>query len=69
MSEAAVKAKAEVVDGVLMVQAQVDIVDVMDQLAKQSDNTVDDVLVNIVKMAKSNLDWKGYAVEALKPPA
>ncbi len=66
--EAPVKAKVEVVDGVIMVNAQVDIVEVMEHLAKQSDNTVDDMVVNIVRMAKSNLDWKGYAIEALKTP-
>lgn len=64
--EAAVKASLEVVDGVLKVSAEVDIVDLLEKLAKQSTSTVDDVLINFVKMARSNLDWKGAAAEYFK---
>lgn len=66
MSEAAIKANVEVVDGVVKISAEVDIVDVLEHLAKDSSNTVDDVLVNFVKMARNNLDWKGAALEYFK---
>jgi hypothetical protein len=66
MSDAAVTAGVEVVDGIVNVSAKVDVVEVMKQMAAQSSNTVDDMLVKLVEMARNNLDWKGAAVEFFK---
>lgn len=57
----AISAEVKVVDGILIVSAKADIVEALRELAKQSDNTIDDVLVSIVAAAKDNMDWKGVA--------
>lgn len=57
--------KAEIIDGVIKLEGQVDIVEVLKELAAKSENSIDDMLVKIVELAKSNLDWKGYAKEQL----
>ena len=63
MSEekSAVTAEIKVVDGVVIISAQADLIQVLKNLAKDSSNTVDDALVTMVEMAKGNLDWKGFA--------
>lgn len=66
MEESAVKGSVSVEDGVVIVSARVDVIELLEALAKQSDNTVDDVLVSLVRMAKANLDWKGHAIEHFK---
>lgn len=45
------------------VDIEVDIVKVLKKQAEKSSNTIDDTLVKLVEMARSNADWKGYAKE------
>jgi len=65
MEEKALQAKVEVVDGVIKVSAELDVVEALKELAKKSDNSIDDGLVAIVEAAKANLDWKGVAAGLL----
>ena len=57
----AVTAEVKIEDAVIHVTAKADLVEVLRDLAKKSDNTIDDALVEMVNMARQNLDWKGYA--------
>lgn len=57
----AVTVEAKVEDAVIILNARADVVEVLRDLAKKSDNTIDDALVEMVAMARGNLDWKGYA--------
>jgi hypothetical protein len=62
MSEkTAVTAEIKVEDAVILISAKADLVEVLRDLAAKSDNTIDDSLVEIVSLARQNLDWKGYA--------
>ena len=65
MDESSIKAKVEMVDGVIKAGLEIDIVDAAEEMAKKSDNTIDDALVKLLKAARSNLDWKGMAKEIL----
>ena len=62
MEVKAISAKAEVVDAVVVVEARVDIVEALRELAKKTDNKIDDSLVEMVALAARNLDWKGVAL-------
>ncbi len=57
----AVVAEVKIEDAVIHITAKADLVEVLRDLAKKSDNTIDDALVEMVAMARGNLDWKGYA--------
>lgn len=61
----AVKINVSMEDGVIIASQQIDIIDALEDLAKQSENAIDDVLVKIVKAAKDGMDWKGVAKEYL----
>jgi len=52
-------------DGVAYVdvKAQIDLVEIAKEKAKDTSNTIDDVFVKILEMAEKGLDWKGYAKE------
>lgn len=58
-----VNASVSLEDAVLVakVEVRVDLIDELRKLAKKSDNTIDDGLVEMIAMGKSNLDWKGFA--------
>jgi D-alanyl-D-alanine carboxypeptidase len=57
----AVTAEVKIEDAVIHITAKADLIEVLRDLAKKSDNTIDDALVEMVNMARQNLDWKGYA--------
>lgn len=57
----AITAEVKIEDAVLIISAKVDVVDALRVLAKQSDNTIDDQLVEMLALARGNADWKGYA--------
>ncbi len=57
----AVSVAVEVTDAVLTASIKADFIQVLRELAKKSDNTIDDSLVEMVALAAKNLDWKGYA--------
>jgi hypothetical protein len=57
----AVTLEAKVEDGVFTASVKADLIEVLREEAKKSTNTIDDALVEMVAMARSNLDWKGYA--------
>lgn len=50
---------------VVNVEAKVDVVKVLENLAEKSENTIDDKLVKLVALARDNADWEGYAKEHL----
>lgn len=52
-------------NGVVKAGVHVDIIEALRALAKQSDNTIDDTLVEIFAKAQEGLDWKGFAKEVL----
>jgi len=60
-NKTAVTAEVKVEDAVILITAKADLVEVLRDLAKKSDNTIDDALVEMVSMARQNLDWQGYA--------
>ncbi len=57
----AIQVSAKVQNAVAIGEVRVDVIEVLRELAKQSDNTIDDSLVEIVATAKGNADWKGVA--------
>lgn len=57
----AVTVEVFVKDAVIHASAKADIIEVLRDLAKKSDNTIDDALVEMVALARDNADWKGYA--------
>lgn len=58
-----IKAEVKVVDAVVhgVVELKIDLIAELKELAKKTDNTIDDQLVNLVELARQNLDWKGVA--------
>jgi hypothetical protein len=62
---AAVSAEVKMEDGVVIISAKADLVQVVKDAAAKSDNTFDDMFVKMVEMARDNLDWKGYAKSVL----
>lgn len=56
-----VTGEVKVEDGVILVTAKADVIEVLRDMAKDSTNSIDDTLVEMIAMARSNLDWKGYA--------
>lgn len=58
-----IKAEVKVVDAVVhgVVELKVDLIAELKELAKSTENTIDDQLVNLVELARQNLDWKGVA--------
>lgn len=56
-----VQAQVKIEDAVLIVSARVDVIEVLRELAKRTDNKIDDQLVEMLALARSNADWKGYA--------
>ena len=58
-----IKAEVKVVDAVVhgVVDLKIDLIAELKELAKKTDNTIDDQLVNLVELARQNLDWKGVA--------
>ena len=61
MEESAVSIEVKVEDAVIILAGKIDIVEVLKELAKKTDNTIDDQLVQMVSLAKGQADWKGYA--------
>ena len=61
----AVELSAKIEDGVVLAEVKVDVIDALRDLAKQSDNTIDDAIVEIVAAARGNMDWKGVAKKYL----
>lgn len=59
--EKGIKLAVELEDGVIKAGVHVDIVEVLKELAKQSTNSIDDMLVELVAKARDNADWKGLA--------
>lgn len=57
----AVTFEVKVEDAVLTASFKADVVEILRDLAKKSDNTIDDQLVEMVALARGNADWKGYA--------
>jgi len=51
----------KVEDAVLVAEVKVDVMDLLKEMAKKSDNTIDDALVAIVAAAKDKMDWRGVA--------
>lgn len=56
-----VTVEVKVENAVLTASAKVDLVGVLRDIAKDSKNTIDDALVEMVSLAAQGLDWKGYA--------
>lgn len=61
MEEKAVSVSVDVTDAILTASIKADFIAVLRDLAKKSDNTIDDSLVEMISLAAKNLDWKGYA--------
>lgn len=61
----AVKLAVKVEDAVVVASLEMDVVKVLEELSKKTDNTIDDGLVALVASARDNLDWKGKAKELL----
>lgn len=61
----AASASVAVEDAIIIVEikanAKVDIVKILEEMAAKTDNTIDDGLVQMFKMAAGNLDWKGFS--------
>jgi hypothetical protein len=53
--------EVKVENAVLTAAVKADLVGVLRDLAKDSSNSIDDALVEMVALAAQNLDWKGYA--------
>ena len=63
--EGAIVAEAKVEDAVLSISAKVDIIAALAELAKKTENSIDDSLVKIVEAARDGADWKGVAKKIL----
>jgi len=61
----AVAAEIKIEDAVLIASIKVDVMDILEDMALKTENTIDDMLVQIVKSARDGLDWKGLAKELL----
>lgn len=60
-----VEVEIKMEDAVLSVAAKADLVEIARELAKKSDNTIDDHLVEMLALASKAADWKGYAKQIL----
>ena len=61
----AIEMSANMEDGVVKAEVKVDIIDALKELAKASENTIDDILVEIVAAGAAGMDWKGVAKKYL----
>jgi len=59
----ALEVSARVENANIIAEAKIDVIEALRQMAKRSDNTIDDNLVNMVAMARDNMDWKGVSKE------
>ena len=60
-----IEMSAKMEDGVVKAEVKVDLIDALRELAKRSNNTIDDALVEIVAAGAGGMDWKGVAKKYL----
>jgi len=59
--ESSYRAEVSVENAVLEAKVTVDVIELLRHMAAQTTNTIDDALVEMVALARNNMDWKGYA--------